>query len=312
VARGPRVAAWAEEKAAPPQFDAIAAASETPAAEKYKLAYKFQPNQVAHYEVSQETEIITHAKEETETARNSSKAKRHFKLVAVDEKTGEGDLELSIDWVHMLASFDNPARTKSQPVEFQSDDPEKHPKQFLDILEIIGKPRAVIRFSPAGKAVKVVRGALPPPPAAANQLAEGPAAPPAPDGSPESFFLPLPEHPVAVGEAWKDRFDVLVRDDKKNLEKITIQKSYKLSEIRAGQAIIDFRTTILTPVNNPAIAGQLIQRELSGKVVFDIERGLIVSRESGVDNTVIGPFGPNSSMRATSKYREKLVDEGGR
>ena len=32
------------------------------------------------------------------------------------------------------ASFDNPARTKSQPVEFQSDDPEKHPKQFDDIL----------------------------------------------------------------------------------------------------------------------------------------------------------------------------------
>src|SRR5713226_1762033 len=74
VARGPRVAVWAEEKSAPPRSDAAAAASEAPAAEKYKLAYKFQPNQVAHYEVSQETEIITHVKEETETARNSSKA----------------------------------------------------------------------------------------------------------------------------------------------------------------------------------------------------------------------------------------------
>jgi hypothetical protein len=284
-------------------------ASETRTPSKYRLTFKFQPNQIVRYEVSQESTITTHVKDDTETAKNSSQAKRHFKVIAVDEKTGDADLELSIDWVHMLASFNNPARAKTDPIEFQSDDPQKHPPQFFDILSTVGKPRATIRFTPAGKVIKVLSGAFVPPPTAASQLAQGPAAPPINDGSPESFFVPLPEQPVAVGESWKDLFSVLLRDDEKNLHKITIQRSYRLVGVNEGHALIEFRTAVLTPVPNQAIAGQLIQRELSGKVVFDINRGLILSRESGVENTVVGPFGPRSSMHAKSQYREQLVEE---
>jgi hypothetical protein len=284
-------------------------ASETPPPSKYRLAFKFQPNQIVRYEVSKESETTTHVKGETETAKNSSQEKKHFRVIAVDETTGEADLELVLDWVHMLASFNNPARTKTDPIEFQSDDPQKHPPQFLDILSTVGKPRARIRFSTSGKVVKVLAGAPAPQPTAANQLAQGPSAPPANDGSPESFFVPLPEQPVAVGEFWKDLYSILLRDDDKNLHKITIQRSYRLVGANEGRALIEFRTAILTPVPNQWIAGQLIQRELSGKVVFDIDRGLIVSRESGVENTVVGPFGPRSSMHAKSQYREQLVDE---
>src|SRR5260370_42667779 len=102
---------------------------------------------------------------------------------------------------------------------------------------------------------------------------------------------------------------MLVRDEENNLEKITNQRSYRLVGVNEGRAVIEFRTAILTPIPNQGIAGQLIQRELSGKVVFDIDRGLIVSRESGVENTVIGPFGPRSSMHAKSQYREQLLNE---
>jgi hypothetical protein len=284
-----------------------AAQPEAPPPAKYKLAYKFQPTQTSRYEVSQESEQRTQMNGETETVKNSSRAKRHFRVVAVDQQTGEADLELWIDWVHMLVEFENLARLKTDPVEFQSDDPQKHPDQFLDILSTIGKPRATIRFSATGKVVKVLAGAIVPPPTAANQLAQGPAAPPASDGPTESFFPQLPQQPVAIGETWRDRFDVQLRDEHKNHYKIVIQQSYRLTEISDGRANIEFRTTVLTPVSNPQIAGQLIERELAGKVVFDIDRGLIVSRESSVDNTVIGPFGPKSSMRAKRQYREKLT-----
>jgi hypothetical protein len=298
----------ATEASVPSAADA-GPASETPPPAKYRLAFKYRPNQIVRYEVSKESETTTHVKADTETAKNSSQEKKHFRVIATDERSGDADLELVIDWVHMLASFNNPARTKTDPIEFQSDDPQKHPPQFLDILGTVGKPRATIRFSPAGKVVKVLSGAIVPPPTAANQLAQGPAAPPANDGSPESFFVPLPEQPVAVGESWKDLYSILLRDDDKNLHKITIQRSYRLVGVNEGRALIEFRTAILTPVPNQWIAGQLIQRELAGKVVFDIDRGLIVSRESSVENTVIGPFGPRSSMHAKSLYREQLVDE---
>src|SRR5262245_23876199 len=282
---------------------------EPPAPAKYTLAYKFQPGQVMHFEVSHETEITTHVKDETETVRNSSTAKRHFVVKAVDAENNTADLELSIDWVHMLASFDNPNRPKIAPVEFQSDDPGKHPEQFSAVRATVGKPRATIRFSTTGVPLKVLEGALPPPPKTSQQLATGPAAPPLTDATPETYFVPLPEGPVAIGDSWKDRFDIVLMDNDKNRVKVTIQQGYKLAEVAGRRATIELRTAVLTPIQNPAIEGQLIQREITGRVIFDLDRGAVLSRESGVDKTVAGPFGPKSLMRAKSKYREKLVDD---
>jgi hypothetical protein len=298
-----------DSPATPPPAPGTPAPAENPAAEKYKLTYKFLPNQVMHYEVFNETEITTTVKDETETVTNSSESKRHYTVKAVDENTGAADLELSIDWVHMVASFQNPARTKTEPIEFQSDDPEKQPKQFQDVRATVGKPRATIRFSPAGKVVKVLKGAAPPPAKASKQLSQGPAAPPVTEASPETYFLPLPDEPVAVGTTWKERVDVLLRDDQKNLNKITIQQNLRLAEVTGRRATIELRTFVLTPVANPAIEGQLIQREVSGNLVFDIDRGVVLSRETSVDKTVIGAFGPKSSMQARSTYREKLVED---
>src|SRR5262249_41261804 len=170
-----------------------------------------------------------------------------------------------------------------------------------------GKSRAVIRCSPAGKPLEVVEARPAKPPAAGNQLAQGPAASPIHDTTPESYLLPLPDNPVSIGEIWKERFDIVVRDSDKNLVRITIQRSYKLAEVNEDQAVIEFRTTVLTPVKNPSIAGQLIQREIAGKAVFDMARGLLVSREAAVDRTVDGPFGPGSSMYAKSRYLETLL-----
>jgi len=294
---------------APPVAGAPATDVESAAPVKHVLTFKFQPHQILRYEVANESEITTHVKGETETVKNSSRARRHYRVTAVDEQSGEANLELSIDWVHMLASFENPSRPKTEPIEFQSDDPDKHPKQFQHVLETVGKPQATIRFSPAGKPLEIVDSLPVKPPTAANQAGKGPAAPPIHDTTPESYLLPLPEKPVSIGEIWKDRFDVVLRDNDKNLSRITIQRSYKLADVKEGRALIEFRTVVLTPVEKPAIAGQLIQREIAGKAVFDIARGLMVSREAGVDNTVIGPFGPGSSMRAKSQYREKLLND---
>jgi len=304
--------AWSDDQPATPSAPQAkpdtAETAPIPKPVKHTLVFKFQPNQILRYEVSNDTEITTHVKENTETVRNSSTARRHYKVTKVDEKTGDAHLELSIDWVRMTASFDNPDRKKTEPIEFQSDDPEKHPKQFQEVLDTIGKPRATIRFSPAGKPLEVLNK-VPGKPAAGNQSAPGPAPLPAHDTTPESYLLQLPEQPVAIGETWKDRFDVVVKDSDNNRSRITIQRSYTLTEVDEDRALIEFRTTILTPMRNPSIEGQLIQREIAGKAVFDIARGLIVSREAGVDKTVLGPFGPQSSMHARSRFHEKLLDD---
>src|SRR5205814_4494121 len=101
VLRTPAVATEAPAAAAsvPSSADPVPR-SETREPIRHKLAFKFQPNQIVRHEVSQESAITTHVKDDTETAKNSSQVKRHFKVIAVDEKNGEADLELSIDCVH--------------------------------------------------------------------------------------------------------------------------------------------------------------------------------------------------------------------
>lgn len=298
-----------------PQGGADPAPEQVPASEpevpaKYQLAYKFRADQIVRYEFSQESEITTSVSGETETAKNSTRAKRHYKVTVVDDETQSGDLELTIDWVHMVVSFEN-GNSDPEPIEFQSDDPDKQPEKYRQILDNVGKPRAAIRFDHTGKPTKVLWGA--PAQGAAAPGASGQTNPSAPvsvvDATPETYFLPLPDHPVAIGESWKERFDILTKDEQKNFVRIAMQRGYKLTAVKDGRATIEFRTAILTPVKNPAVAGQLIQREIAGKMVLDIERGLVLSRESGVENTVVNPFGIKSSMYAKSTYRERLLED---
>src|SRR5262249_49800977 len=158
---------------------------------------KFQPQQIIRYEISQESEITTHLSGETETAKNSTQMKRHYKVTGVDKQTGAGDLELSIDWVRMVASFEN-GNSDPEPLEFQSDDPEKHPDKYKHVLETVGRPRAAIRFGTQGKPLKVLWGApaevvAPPGAQSAPAIPQKPGA--GVETSHETYFLPLPEEP---------------------------------------------------------------------------------------------------------------------
>lgn len=266
---------------------------------KYMLAYKFALNQRVQYEVSSNTEIKTEFNEQQETATNHSDSRRSYRVANVSPD-GSAELELTIDWVRMTASFgkDKP------PVEFQSDDPDKQPRQFQHIMETIGKPTAVVQFSTSGRPDWVTAKG----PVAANKPVT--LAPQTnPDASQENYLVPLPEQPVAVGETWKERFDVTARNEQQLPIKIAMQRSFKLKEVQDRRAIIEYRTTILSPINDPALAAQLIQREPIGRIVFDIDRGLILSRDASVKRDVIGPFGAKSAMHAASEYRERLLPD---
>jgi hypothetical protein len=301
AALGVRAEDRLDEPSALPASTAPANFADTDGTKTHKLAFKFRLNQIVHYEISHEAEMTTHKNQDTEIARNTSRSRRHYRVLAVDGKSGAADLELTIDWVHMLASFDNGEGKPLDPIEFQSDDPKKHPEKFKHVLASIGQ-HARLRFSATGAPirdpVKAASGAPRNP---------GSTAPAVTDGTLESYLFPLPEQPVAAGETWTERFDVLARDVDKNLVKIPLKRTFKLADVTNGVASIELRTAILAPVEDPAIAAQLIQREITGKISFDIERGLIISREWSIDNTIINPVGANSSMRAKSSYREKLL-----
>ena len=273
-----------------------AGANDVPAdAPKYQLAYKFKPGAVVRYEVSYEGEINIQFNEATQLDHNKSETRKSYRVVSVNPD-GSGNLELMIDWVHMTAKIGN-----KPPEVFKSDDPEFQSAKYSSILETVGKPQAVITFKTNGVVTKVQAS----PGATANKPAVAGAS--TDETSPESYLAVLPDQPVAVGDTWKERFDIKVQGPDNLPLKVAVLRGYRLMGVEGHLATIAFKTSILTPIHDPAVSAQLIQREFSGTTVFDLEQGLAVSHDRDVDRTVINPFGGKSSMRAVSKFRERLL-----
>ncbi len=259
------------------------------AADPVTLRYKFTVGQSVHYEVTSEGEITTQVAEASETTKNKSQSRKHFRVVSVTPE-GDGDLELVIDWVRLEAQFGD-----EKPVVYQSDDENLRPPQFKGVDAVVGKAQATIRFSSLGKLIKKA-GSDTKPEAGSNPV--------------ESYLIPLPEQPVAEGETWKERFEVEVLTQDKLPLRVAMLRSFKLAKVADGKATIDFRTSILTPIEDPALSAQLIQRETAGQVVFDIASGTIQKRTSALDRTVVNPFGPKTSLRATANYLETVQPAG--
>jgi hypothetical protein len=274
-------------------------AEEPGSAVKHRLAYRFTPNQQVAYEVEQSSEFHNTLEKATEVAKNSAVFRRHYRVVS-SEKDGSGDLETTIDRVHMDTKFFVNGELARQDI-FKSDDPEFQDPKFGDVLAVVGKPTAIVKSSPAGRTQKVTPlGDVKP--STSNALGG--------TASPEGYLSLLPDEPVAVGDFWKERFDVRILEDKLPV-KIEMLRTHKLVSVENGQATIEFRTTILTPLNDdPEKEMQLIQRETAGKVIFDLTQGIVISRESKVDRTVLNCFEGKGSMQAVTTYKERrIVDE---
>jgi len=113
--------------------------------------------------------------------------------------------------------------------------------------------------------------------------------------------------PVKIGDTWKDRFQTDVTVEKTLKKDVTLQRTYKLEKVEGSIATIKLNTGLITPINDPQIEVQLIQRSPAGTIKFDLEQGRIVSMDTVVNQTVLGAFGPKSLMSAVTNSKEKLL-----
>src|SRR5262249_42858672 len=74
-------------------------------------------------------------------------------------------------------------------------------------------------------------------------------------------------------------------------------------------ATIQIETQIVTPLNDPAIEAQLVQRMTSGSVRFDIEKGRLISQQMDLDRHVIGFSGAASSMHCVTRFTEQFLPD---
>jgi len=80
---------------------------------------------------------------------------------------------------------------------------------------------------------------------------------------------------------------------------------YQLKKVQTGVATIAARTEVLTPVDDPAVQSQLVQRVKRGEVRFDVDAGRVLHQQMDIDETVLGFSGADSMM----KYLSRLTEE---
>ena len=264
------------------------------------FAYRFEAGDEVHFDVLHEMQITAQYDVTVETNTNKTESRKHFRVLSV-QPDGTAELELVIDSVRMSAKFgDSPA------VEFDSKlKDEKVEPRFARIRRSIGKPQARMQVAPTGKLLRVQEGTL-----NANGEVIWKTSTMAASQETQSILTIFPERALAVGDVWgkDEKFEVPVTVEGNLVRNILMMRAYRLESLTGDLATISVRTSILTPLRDaPAIEAQLIQREVSGLLVFDLRRGQVVSRKLNTDKTVHSPFGPKTLMRATSTLVEKAA-----
>lgn len=267
---------------------------------KYELRYKFEANQFVHYEVKHKVMLHTVHAEASEVVRNESTYHRHYRVISVN-KNGTAILELVVDRAQMMVQWD-----ENDPIRWDSESEDLPPKKFRDVAKSIGVPQLRIQAESTGKLGKVVRLDT----ASQQSKDKAPA-----DGDPsQNFLVVFPKEPIGVGETWKDAtFEVRVSitttpgQPARLTRPVKLLRKYKLESVEGDLVTISVRTSVLSPIKQPGVRVQLMQRTPSGTIVFDMKTGTIVSRELKIDKTEIGPFGGKSSMRAVSSLTETLI-----
>lgn len=257
---------------------------------KYLLAYKFSPNDPLHYRVVQDSEMTVVYNQAKQIDRHHSETLRNLRIVSVDA-SGVAEVEIVIDHVYLKAQ-----RGENAGDEFDSRDPDTRAAQYdkyKAIYDSIGQPQARLSLSPSGKVLKFT-------PFGSFKTSGS-------DTEPVKGILnQFPEQPVAIGEKWSEEYDVDVTVEKGLKQKVTMIRKFRLVSVDQNVAKIELKTGVVTPLNDPSMQAQLIQRELTGIIEFDLQRGAILSRKHTVDKTVVNAFGDSSSLRAVSSYEEKL------
>jgi hypothetical protein len=115
---------------------------------------------------------------------------------------------------------------------------------------------------------------------------------------------------VAIGDDWSSpvEIDVTLKDGSQ--KKVQTRQKFRLESVTDGVAHITVDSQVLTPISDPSIEAQLVQRMSSGWVKFDIEAGRVLSQQLELDRHIVGFNGPASSMHYVTRFTEKLLPAG--
>lgn len=267
----------------------LAARAEDPpaaASEKYDLRYKFRDGETIRWKVEHRAKIRTTVSGTTQTAETESHSVKRWTIKQIGAKTG------NVEFVHSVDSILMKQRLSGRQEEvYDSTKDSQPPLAFQEVAKSVGIPLSQVRIDPSGRVIERV-----------NHSSQA-------GGNDSQIAVLLPEKPIAVGETWSLPSEVDLKLDSGAVKKVQTRQQFTLEEVKNGVAVIRTETIILTPVRDPALEAQLVQRQSAGTIRFDIERGRVLSQELGQDKHVIGFRGEASALNYEARFQETLLSD---
>ncbi|MEW4562625.1 hypothetical protein AB1K70_08875 [Bremerella sp. JC770] len=249
---------------------------------KVKLQYKFAVGDVIRSKVVHLSTVETKIKGSTQTAQSRSISTKNWKIQDVN---ADGEAT----FIHSVENIDMWQKVTDRPEQrYNSEKDEVPPAIYSEAAKSVGIPLAKITVDTMGRLVD------------REQLGGTPSS--------ESQILPiLPAEPVAVGAAWYSPDDITVRTGGGAQKHIKTRQVFRLKSVSNGIATISTETQILTPIDDPMLKVELIQKLTRGTIKFDVQAGRVASQQLDLDETIIGFQGETSVMNYLGRMTEEWI-----
>jgi hypothetical protein len=262
-----------------------AAAQRATGDQTYLLTYRAKAGETIRWKVTHLVTVDTKIRGGEQTAKTRSVSNKQWRVSAVDE-------EGNVTFVYMVEDVDMwQAVTGRQEVKYNSRTDSTPPREYELAAKSVGVPLATVTINKFGRVLK----------RDTDQPQFNPGL--------GELTLPLPERDVKLGAKWHVPEEVRIRLEDGRVQKVQTRQTYTLEKVETGVATIQVKTEVLTPVDDPKVHAQLVQRLTNGAVKFDLEAGRVLSRQLDLDETVIAFSGPDSVMQYLARLTEALVGE---
>lgn len=261
-------------------------------AEPVRLMHRFDVGQTFTVRTDHRARLEITKEEQLTTVDHQTDSVQSYLVESIDA-TGSATVVSRVDAVLMRASSNGEGT-----VEYDSTKLDAKPhEQFAAVQETVGKPLTRFVVSPFGTVDAV------------QPLLKGVVSSDASSQSHEHPFVRLPSEAVEPGATWDEKFKLVITIKGELPEAVNVKRKYQLDGLKDGIASISWRTVVLTPIRSTQLESELIQQTLDGMIEFDVAKGRIVLRKSGIDRQVVGFDGGGSKFRSVVDRTERLASK---
>ncbi len=254
----------------------------------YRLAYRFTAGEVLLTKVVHLAKVETKIKGVAQTTSSRTVSTRSWRIRDVDA-AGNITFDNTVEQVEMWNSVEG-----REEAHYDSATDKNPPPEFANVAASVGKVLATVKIDPQGRILSRTNA----------QPLFNPGI-----GDLTIPFPPADKQPIKTGISWSIPDELKISLEDGTVKKIQTQQQYRLEKVEAGVATIAVATQVLTPVNDPKVQSQIVQRLQRGTIKFDLDAGRLLHKQMDIDQEVFGFSGADSHMQYLARFTEEPLKE---